>query len=169
MLGTRSTLLALHPSGILSFSSLTGDLQIVWLSPPGSQLLVVSSSLNTLFEFFQKDFIYFTSISWCIRAVCLLSGLNLLCHSQAFCCCVRGKSVTCGPVSTARDSVGCDQNFRWAKTTILTSAAVFWGLQLCSQQGEGVGRGWTSACQQFPGSCCCLRLPSIRDTLAKEE
>lgn len=78
MLRTRSTLLALHPSGILSFSSLTGDLQIVWLSPPGSQLLVVSSSLNTLFEFFQKDFIYWTSISWCIRAVCPLLGLNPL-------------------------------------------------------------------------------------------
>lgn len=33
------------------------------------------------------------------------------------------------------------KNFRWAETTILTCAAVYWGLQLCRQQCEGMGWG----------------------------
>lgn len=96
----------------------------------------------------------------CMPTVRFKSSLS---HNQAFCCCWRGKSVTCGPASTVRDSVGYDQNFRWAKTTILTSAAVFWGLQLCSQQCEGMGWDWTCSVSAVPGSWCSLLLLCIRD------
>lgn len=144
MLRTRSALLALHPSGILSFSSLTGDLQIVWLSPPGSQLLVVSSSLNTLFEFFQKDFIYWTSISWWIRAVCLLLGLNPLSVTARHSAAVREASLW---------AVGLFPQRGIVLTGIKTSdepKQPFWWVQLCSQQCEGVGWGWTSSVSAVP-------------------
>lgn len=150
MLGTRSTLLAgasvlaLRPSGVLvSFSSLADDLQVVWLSPPGSQLLVVSSNLNKLFEYFQKDFIYWTSISLCIRAVCPLLHLNRLSVTTRLSAAAREASLW--PVNVFPQwgmvLVVIRKNFRWAETTVSTSAAVFWGLQLCRHQCEGMGWG----------------------------
>lgn len=169
MLGTQSTLLALHPSGILSFSSLTGDLPIVWLSPPGSQLLVVSSSLNTLFEFFQKDFIYWTSISWCIRAVCSLLCLNPL-------------SVTARHSAAAREArlwpVGLFPQQGIVLAVIRTSdesKQPFWLVQLFfegSSYAVSSVKVWAGAeLQHVSSSLVAAAVPFAldRDTLAKEE